>query len=165
MIASSHKTPCSYLRKVAVLPLTIFLLAVFSVTLRAQTGKTVDHVEVHGETGKGDTAIVYFKNGTKEKYVLNNPAENRVFKQKYERFLAHPQPALKEPKHLDKQPASIKYEPLNPIPDNINEITFGSETIWLKLNDGTKEQYDLRNEEERRIFESKYGKLKNKKEI
>jgi beta-lactamase regulating signal transducer with metallopeptidase domain len=161
MLTSSHKTPFSYLRRMAALPLTLFLLSLCSITLSAQTDKKVEHVEIHGETGKGDTAIVYFKNGAKERYILNNPAENKVFKQKYERFLAHPPGRPNQPKHLS-EPSSIQYEPLNPIPDNISEITFGSETIWLKLNNGTREQYDLRDEEERKNFESKYGKLGTK---
>jgi beta-lactamase regulating signal transducer with metallopeptidase domain len=164
MITSSHKTPYSYLRRAAVLPLAVFLLSLSSFTLSAQTDKKVDHVEVQGETGKGDTGIVYFKDGSKEKYILNNPAENKVFKQKYARFLSHPQRPSNEPKHID-QPTSIQYEPLNPIPSNISEITFGSETISLKLDNGAKEQYDLTNEEEKKSFESKYGKLKMKKEI
>ena len=41
------------------------------------------------------------------------------------------------------------------------DITFGSETIWLKLKDGPKEPFDLDNKSERKKIESKYRKLKH----
>ena len=128
----------------------------------ADTAKIVDHIEIHGETGKGDTGIVFFKNGTKEIYILNKPEENKVFRHKYEKLMFHPKPPLMEKQHPEqKGPAShIQYEPLDPIPETITEITFGKETIWLKLKNGTREQYDLNSKLERKAFESKYGKLK-----
>lgn len=184
MITSSNKIPFSYMRRVLVLPIAIFLLALFSIQLKARseikinstvvksdntvfsdTTKAVDHIEIHGETGKGDTATVYFKNGSKEVYMLNNPSENKIFKKKYGQLLSHPPIQAKElpPAEKPKDNAGpVQYEPLNPIPETITDITFGSETIWLKLKDGTKEQYDLNNKEETKNFELKYGKLKIK---
>jgi hypothetical protein len=185
MITTSNKIPYSYLRRVIVLSVTTLLLALFSLTLKAQTdnknaidrknsksiyadtSKPVDHIEIQGETGKGDTAIVYFKNGSKEKYLLNNADENKLFKRKYGALLPHPSNLPGEQKHGKHKDDSVlmRYEPLNPIPENISEITYGSETIWLKLKNGTKEQYDLRNEGEKENFESKYGKLRMKERI
>jgi hypothetical protein len=167
MITTSGKTSYAYARKIMALLVAILVFVLFSVTLQAQqTGKAVDHIEIHGQTGIGDTAIVYFKNGTKEKLLLNNPADNKIFKQKYEALLRHPAgPSPKEPKeaqpgHEPQEP--VAYQPLNPIPANISSITFGASTIWLTLTSGVKEQYDLTNADEKKTFESKYGKLKVK---
>ena len=102
----------------------------------------------------------------KEKLVLNNPADNKIFKQKYEALLTRPAgPSPKEPKEAQPQQEPhepVAYQPLNPIPANISSITFGSSTIWLTLTSGRKEQYDLTNADEKKSFESKYGKLKVK---
>jgi hypothetical protein len=189
MISSSKKASFSYIRKIMVLPVALLLLSLFSVQLKGQqaarsnavslndnrvagsdTVKIVAHIEVYGETGKGDTAFVYFKNGDREIYILNNPSEKKTFMRKYGKFLQHPPtPPEKQAQTKMKDDADpvqpIQYEPLHPIPESIRDITFGSETIWLKRRDGIKEQYDLTNKEERKSFESKYGALKFKKDM
>jgi beta-lactamase regulating signal transducer with metallopeptidase domain len=167
MITNSGKTSYAYTRRIMALLVAILVFVLFSVSLQAQQkSKPVDHIEIHGQTGIGDTAIIYFKNGTKERLLLNNPADNKIFKQKYEALLAHPAgPLSKEPKEVEspQEPHEpVAYQPLDPIPANISNITFGSSTIWLTLISGEKEQYDLTNAEEKKNFESKYGKLKTK---
>ena len=153
MIATSGKISYAYTRRIMALPVAMLVFVLFSVTLHAQqTDKEVDHIEIDGQTGIGDTAIVYFKNGNKEKLLLNNPADNKIFKQKYEALLSHPA----------GPPPPVAYQPLNPVPANVSNITFGSTTIWLTLTSGEKEQYDLTNADEKKSFESKYGKLKVK---
>ena len=167
MISTPGKISYAYTRKIMALLVAIVVFVLFSVTLQAQQAdKAVDHIEIHGQTGIGDTAIIYFKNGSKEKLLLNNPADNKIFKQKYEALLAHPAaPSPKEPREVQPQQEPhepVAYQPLNPIPANISSITFGPSTIWLTLTSGKKEQYDLTNADEKKSFESKYGKLKVK---
>jgi hypothetical protein len=185
MIASSKRTSFSYIRRILALPVAVSLVILFSINLKAQTDakinrvvtnnnislgdttRKVDHIEVYGETGKGDTAFVYFTNGVREIYILNNSSENKIFNRKYGKLLQRPPIHLKE--QLQAKPkdnaTSPSYKPLNPIPESISDITFGSETIWLKLKDGTKEKYDLNNKDEIKNFESKYGELKIKKDM
>jgi hypothetical protein len=167
MISTPGKISYAYTRRIMALMIAILVFVLFSVTIQAQqTNKTVDHIEIHGQTGIGDTAIVYFKNGTKEKLLLNNPADNKIFKQKYEPLLVRPAgPSPKKPEGAQPQQdphEAVAYQPLNPIPSTISNITFGPTTIWLTLTSGGKEQYDLTNADEKKSFESKYGKLKVK---
>src|SRR5262245_47439255 len=129
------------------------LLIIGGLAAHAQT-KPVDHIEVHGQTGIGDTAIVHFKDGGTERYVLNNPSEKEKFDRVYGTLLSQQGPDKKgrgesAPREDDRL---VRNEPLNPIPENISEITFGEKAIWLKLKNGTEERYDLTNEAEKKHF-------------
>ena len=111
----------------------------------------IDHIEIYGQTGKGDTAYIHYKNGLVEKKFLKDSKENILFHQKYYSVL---------PEHqLVDKPKNTEYEPLNIIPEEIREFTMNDEFIWLTLKNGKKEQYQLRDEKQKSQFESKYGKL------
>lgn len=149
MITTSGQTSFARTRRILALGIAILVTGLFSIDLQAQeNSRPIDHIEIHGQTDIGDTAIVYFRSGLVKRFFLKNPAENIVFKQNYEQYLPY-RPAE----------ASTEYLPLSPIPENISQITFGRQTVWLTLKNGTKEQYDLNNPDEKRAFETKYGKL------
>lgn len=111
----------------------------------------IDHIEIYGETGKGDTAYIHYKNGLVEKQFLKDRKENILFHQKY-------YSALPEHQLADK-PKTTEYEPLNVIPEEISEFTMNDQFIWITLKNGNKEQYQLSDERQKSKFESKYGKL------
>ncbi|MBS1663165.1 MAG: hypothetical protein JST68_19135 [Bacteroidetes bacterium] len=167
MITTSSKASYAYTRRIMALVVGVVVFGFFSVSLKAQdTVKVIDHIEIHGQTGIGDTAIVYFKDGAVKRFLMNDPAQYKVFKEKYEPLLPHPagpdSKVMAEARPYRELHEAVAYEPLAPIPAQISRITFGPSKIWLTLTNGKKEQYDLTNADEVKNFESKYGKLKVK---
>ncbi|MES1198093.1 MAG: M56 family metallopeptidase, partial [Chitinophagaceae bacterium] len=92
-------------------------------------------------------ATVKLKNGNKEKYDLNNPKEKAEFEKKYCEILPPPPPPPAK---------TISGVSINTISENY-EITDKKATMHLK--DGTTEEYDLTNKEQKEKFEKKYGKI------
>jgi hypothetical protein len=110
----------------------------------------IDHIEIYGETGKGDTAYVYYKNGHVEKVFLEDQEDIISFHKKYGSVLQQYQ-VLAESK-------TNRYESLNPIPEEVSQFTINDEYIWLTLPDGSKEEYRLSDQIQRATFERKYKK-------
>jgi beta-lactamase regulating signal transducer with metallopeptidase domain len=110
----------------------------------------IDHIEIHGETGKGDTAYVYYKNRHVEKVFLEDQEENISFHKKYG-------PVLQQYQVLAESTTN-RYESLNSIPEEVSQFTMNDEYIWLALPDGSKEEYRLSDQIQRATFERKYKK-------
>ena len=133
--------------------LFIALFVLISSNVAAQNSHQIDHIEMYGETGKGDTAYIFFKNGKTEKQFLKTDIDKEKFSKKYAAFLQQP--------HEKEKTSAIKSDIV--LPDSLHKtfvrFTFSNDSIWLTLKDGTKEKYDRNSKKEMQEFESKYGKF------
>ncbi len=166
MLDINEKAQSIYIRG-AMLILSIAL----SINIRAQTDselnlshangnvdlsiEKIDHIEVYGETGKGDTAYIYLKNGTIEKRFLKTKDDNLRFQQKYSNVLSKHEPS--------SEPVPSHYKLENGIPKDVAEFTMNDEYIWITRKNGQKEKYNLKDKTQKENFEKKYGKLVERK--
>ena len=102
-------------------------------------------------------ATVILKNGTVEKYDLANPKEKADFENKYGAIIPPPPKAPTAPRPgVYEEVSAVQELNRSRISDDF-EIT-GSKA-HIRLKDGTVEDYDLKNETEKRKFETRYGTL------
>lgn len=66
---------------------------------------------------------------------------------------APPTPGMSMPAAPPTPPAAPK------LPENVHSMRVTNNKAKVILNDGTKEEYDLNNQEQKAVFEKKYGKL------
>ncbi len=149
--------------------------------------KNVKRVEIYGETGKGDVATVYLRNGNKEVFDLSNDKTREAFEDKYGYLIPivppippippmPPMPSIPPMPPMPPMPSIPPIPPMPPmpsippvppippfdfnLPDNVSEITINEKTINIKLKDGTKEIYDLTDPAQKRKFREKYGDIR-----
>ena len=158
MANTTYKTPTIYIN----VGIGLFF-TVISITITAQTGTTnskeieqIDHIEVYGETGTGDTAFIYFKNGKIEKKFLKTREDNLLFHKQYSKVLSK--------NELSTEPISSHYKLQNDIPEELLEFTISNEYIWITLKNGKKEKYNLKNKIQKEEYEKKYGKVLESKD-
>jgi hypothetical protein len=102
-------------------------------------------------------ATVVLKNGTVEKYDLGNPKEKADFENKYGAIIPPPPKAPTAPRPgVYEEVSAVQELNRSRISDDF-EIT--ESKAHMRLKDGTVEEYDLKNEAEKRKFEIKYGTL------
>ncbi|HLG39482.1 MAG TPA: hypothetical protein VI461_07430, partial [Chitinophagaceae bacterium] len=98
---------------------------------------------------------VVLKNGKVEKYDLDIPDEKAAFEKKYGDIIPTPP--------LPPVPVKITHEISAAQEINRSRIAHDFEITdnkaYMRLKDGTVEEYDLGNATERKKFEDKYGKL------
>jgi beta-lactamase regulating signal transducer with metallopeptidase domain len=102
-------------------------------------------------------ATVVLKNGTVEKYDLANPKEKTDFENKYGAIIPPPPKTPTAPRPGVYEEVSAVQELNRSRISNDFEIT-GSKA-HIRLKDGTVEDYDLKNETEKKKFETRYGTL------
>jgi hypothetical protein len=102
-------------------------------------------------------ATVVLKNGTVEKYDLANPKEKADFENKYGAIIPPPPKAPTAPRPgVYEEVTAVQESNRSRISDDF-EIT--ESKAHMRLKDGTIEDYDLKNEAEKRKFETRYGTL------
>lgn len=93
---------------------------------------------------------ISLENGAIERFNLNKEGEKQSFEKKYGKFPTAPKTPA---------PSVVGYEYGLSVISSEYEIT--DKKAFLKLKDGTIENYNLQNKEERAAFEKKYGKIIN----
>jgi hypothetical protein len=137
----------------------LLLILLFSQNRLAQAQQqnfndSITHIEIYGETGKGDTAIISFKNGGKKKvFLANEKAREKFHKQYKNEFPSHvaPKDMASRPhdKHVDEAEIAV--------PDEIIEYTYNPDNVTLKLRNGKTEFYNLKDTAQRKTFIKKYN--------
>lgn len=107
-----------------------------------------------------DKVTVWLKDGAKERYDLSNPSQKKEFEKKYGMLPPPPPPVPPVP----PVPAIAPMEPLSTgtnskLNDIAKEFEITDKKAVIKLKNGAVEEYDLTSKAERKLFESKYGKL------
>jgi hypothetical protein len=137
------------------------LLLLFLMVIRkgdAQVSRTGDvadsilRIEMYGETGKGDTAIVFHKNGTRKKVFLQDEKAKRKFFAAYKNALPNHRPEA----YTEARPQEHTAKADIVVPDDIVEYTYNPGSVKLKLKNGKKEFYDLNDPVQKRNFIDKY---------
>jgi len=98
------------------------------------------------------------KDGTSEKYNLENDQERENAEEKYGRLPLIPPPAPPVPAD-EVDPAPPAPPAPAKLPKHVSTINISNENATVILKDGTKEKYDLSIPAQKKSFESKYGKL------
>jgi hypothetical protein len=135
------------------------LILLFSQSILAQAQQqnlddSITHIEIYGETGKGDTAIISFKNGGKKKvYLANKKAREKFHKQYKNEFPIHvaAKDMASHPHDKNADEAEIA------VPDEIIEYTYNPDNVTLKLRNGKTEFYNLKDTVQKKTFIEKYN--------
>lgn len=100
---------------------------------------------------------VTLKDGTREEYDLLNDAQKAAFEKKYGDIIPPPPPPPAPPAPADAPPPPTAPAAPPALPGHVKRISVDNDdaTVWFK--DGSKEKYDLSNENEKKVFEKKYG--------
>lgn len=121
----------------------------------ANSTDSIEHIEMYGETGKGDTAIIFYKNGDSRKVQLANEKERYTFLKKYRHSLPiHPVYFTTPGRHAENED-QLNSEII--VPKEIMEYTYNDNTIQLKLRNGKEELYNLKDPTQKRKFIDKYN--------
>jgi bla regulator protein blaR1 len=99
---------------------------------------------------------VVLKDGTEEKYDLSKPEEKAKFEKKYGEVIPLP-PAPPPRPRTDNEITAVQEVNVSRVAQDI-EIT-NDQKAHLRLKDGTVEEYNLANPQEKKVFEEKYGKV------
>jgi hypothetical protein len=135
------------------------LILLFSQSISAQVkqeslGDSITHIEIYGETGKGDTAIISFKNGEKKKVFLPNEKAREKFHKQYKNQLPSDAAPKDMVSHLhDKNTDETELT----VPDEIIEYTYNPDKVTLKLRNGKMEYYNLKDTVQKKTFMEKYN--------
>jgi len=119
-----------------------------------------------------ETVIITLKDGKKETYGFNIPADLEAFEKKYKRtldsILPHPPPPppgvpdiappTKSKDGLPPPPPPPPASPVKDYPEAIKDVHVKEYTITIKRKDGKTETYDLKVNEDLNNFEKKYGR-------
>lgn len=105
-----------------------------------------------------DKATVLLKDGTKEKYDLKIPEQKAAFEKKYGEMPAPPEAPV-PPVPPSKEDAMITAEQAKNRALISNHFEITDKKAIMQLRNGTTEEYDLMNAEQRKKFESKYGRI------
>jgi beta-lactamase regulating signal transducer with metallopeptidase domain len=113
---------------------------------------------------KQDKVTVLLKNGTKEEYDLGIDAQKNDFENKYGELPPPPPPPPAPPAPPPPAPAPPPPPPPAPpappkLPDNVQRISVDNDKAIVWLKNGDKENYDLSNPSQKKIFEKKYAPL------
>ena len=99
---------------------------------------------------------VTLKNGTVEKYNLNDPEEKALFEKKFGPLPEPPEP----PQPVAAPETGVPNPPTPPavpsMPGNISSIDIDNNKATVKHRNGKIETYDLNKSEEKNLFEKKY---------
>ena len=99
---------------------------------------------------------ITLKDGTVEKYNLNDPEEKALFEKKFGRLPEPPEP----PVPMVAPEIAVPTPPTPPavpsLPGNIASIEINNNKVKVKDRNGNVERYDLNNSEEKKLFEKKY---------
>jgi hypothetical protein len=137
----------------------LLILSVVSFSAKAQNAKNINskdsilHIEMYGETGKGDTAIIVYKNGDKRKVLLPDEKSRDKFQKQYKQNLPnHEVNSVNDKRsHEGEQPNHNII-----VPKEIAEYTYNDDNIQLKLWNGKTEVYDLNDPAQKKTFIVKY---------
>lgn len=110
-----------------------------------------------------DWVEVAVKNGVKEKYDFKIPEQKAAFEKKYGNIpIPPPPPSSPYTLLLDKAPQSPPF-PEAPVPvklpASVQSININNGKATVIYKNGTKENYDLKNADEKAKFEIKYGEF------
>lgn len=137
--------------------LPLILLCSQSILAQAQQQNfddSIAHIEIYGETGKGDTAIISFKNGGKKKVFLANEKAREKFHKQYKNELPNhvaPKDTVSHSHDKNANAAEIA------VPDEIIEYTYNPDNVTLKLRNGKTEFYNLKDTVQKKTFIEKYN--------
>jgi hypothetical protein len=124
-------------------------------TANANSSDSISHIEMYGETGKGDTAIIVYKNGSKQKISLPNEKAREKFLKKYKQNLPKHQVRYEKDK-LDHENYSQSHGDIV-VPNEIAEYTYNDDSIQIKLRSGKKEFYNLKDPAQKEKFTRRYN--------
>jgi hypothetical protein len=103
---------------------------------------------------------IWLKDGTKESYDLKVPAEKEAFEKKYGNMPDPPAPPV--PPTAPSAPVKIvSVNGANNLSSIADKFEITDKKAVMHLKSGVTEEYDLTNEESRRKFEMKFGKIIN----
>ncbi|HEY6504600.1 MAG TPA: hypothetical protein VIZ28_11545, partial [Chitinophagaceae bacterium] len=105
-------------------------------------------------------ATIILKDGTKEKYDLKIPEQKKVFESKYGVLPTAPT-APTPPAAPIKSIGLLKTDGVDNLAVLCEDFEITAKKAVMHLKNGTTEEYDLTNINERRQFEKKYGKIIN----
>ena len=137
---------------------------------RNTTVKTVGWV-FHNADNTVAIVHVFKKDGTEEKYNLDNKEESEQFEKKYGAIPYPPPPPPPAPAssfEAPEPPGVFNYPPPpappeapTPVklPASVQKINISNNKATVTLKNGQKENYDLNNAEQKAKFEKKYGEF------
>lgn len=144
---------------VKLINLLMLVIAGYHVNAQSATNAnfsdSISHIEMYGETGKGDTAIIFYKNGNTRKVSLPNEKARDKFFKKYKQDVPNHQVNHKKDKldHENHDPAHRDII----VPHEIMEYTYNDDNIQLKLKNGKKEFYNLKDPAQKEKFMHRYN--------
>ena len=123
----------------------------------AAPAKPVFPKNVSGISSVNNKVTVTLKDGTVEKYDLNNAEEKAQFEKKFGPMPEPPAP----PKPITAIEATPPVPPAPPVvsalPANVSSININNNKATIKHKDGKVETYELNKPEDKTRFEKKYG--------
>jgi hypothetical protein len=137
------------------LPILLCSTRILAQEQRENLSDSISHIEIYGETGKGDTAIIFFRNGEMKKVFLANEKARDKFHQQYKKTFSNPKSASK--KDIDKPPLKNEDNSGIVVPSEIVEYTYNPDRVSIKLRNGKKEFYDLKDPAQKKTFMEKYN--------
>ncbi len=128
-------------------------------TRPAPPAKPVLPKNVRSLVSVNNKVSVTLKDGTVEKYDLNNAEEKALFEKKFGPLPEPPAP----PEPLTAIEATPPAPPVPPVvpslPANVSSININNNKATIKHKDGNVETYDLNKPDDKTHFEKKYGEV------